>query len=612
MKLPTIQNITKSLKTALKRFPLAILFAIFASILSIYLIENDGEIKGREIQQFLYLLHVSILAIPVFIATTNIAELKKFNIAKTVLVKFIALALLTVYYFFLPEHFTNSILYRGILLTLTIHLLISYLPFLTKGKTLEFWNYNKQLFEKIAITAIYSAVIFIGISVAVSIFCLLFSIELNEKIYFQIWIFIVGIFATIFFLANFPKVQSTEDESCQTPTKLSDNYPLGLKIFTQFVLLPLITIYLLILYGYMLKIIIAWEIPQGIVSYLVIIFSIFGILSLLLVYPVQNSEKYKWIKIYSKIFYWAIFPLIILLFIAIYIRIYEYGITENRYYILLLAVWLIGISIFLLINKLKNIKLIPISLSIFAILSIFGPWSSFSISKHNQLKRFEKILTENNILVNGKIIKEHPEIDSETESDIRNQINYVVENHGYKNFNKYFKNDFDTSFVARNKWKITETILDSLAISYYTTTYQEGSQDFYFSQDNYNISELINISDYDYICILNESSYYESDTSIFKTFNIENELLTILINNNNLIFDFKNSKEKFNIANLIARLYKKHDSYSIYNIDKQDFIYKIENEKYNLEIQFENLNGDFMDEEYKITYIQAKIYLKIK
>ena len=606
MKLPTIQNILISLKIGLLRFPLAILFAIFASILSIYLIEVQVDIQEHELQKYMYLLHVSILAIPVFIATSILSELKNFKILMKIGIKFIALILLITYFLFLPEHFTEKILYRGFLLTLIIHLLISYLPFLKKSKTIDFWHYNKQLFEKIAITAIYSAVIFIGISVAISIFCLLFSIEINEEIYFQIWIFIVGIFATVFFLANFPKDFNEKQENIQ-----KKEYPLGLKIFTQFVLLPLVTVYLLILYGYLVKIIIAWEIPEGIVSYLVIIFSVLGIFSLLLVYPVQSSEKYKWIKIYSKIFYWAIFPLIFLLFIAIYLRINEYGITENRYFVLILAIWLVGISVFLLINKLKNIKIIPISLSIFAILSVFGPWSAFSISRNSQLRRFENLLIEKNILIDGKINKKNQPIDVETETTLRNQISYVVNNHGYKHFNKYFKNDFDTSFINKKNYEITNSILDSLDISYYASTY-DNSETFNFTQNYVNISEVINITDFDYLCILNESVYIENDTTVLKTYNIDDEILTISNYEKYLIFDFKNTEEKLNLANFVEHIYKKNNSYSVYNVEKTDFLFITENKKYSLEIQFENLNGNFNDDEYRVTFIGAKIYIKIK
>src|SRR5665647_3558162 len=101
-----------------------------------------------------------------------------------------------------------------------------------------------------------------------------------------------------------------------------------------------------------------------VVLYLVIGFSIGVIFSLLLIYPVRNDENNKWILIFSRFFYFALFPLIILLFLAVKRRISDYGITEQRYFILVLALWLLFIAIYFLFSKSKNIKLIPVSLCI--------------------------------------------------------------------------------------------------------------------------------------------------------------------------------------------------------------------------------------------------------
>jgi hypothetical protein len=64
------------------------------------------------------------------------------------------------------------------------------------------------------------------------------------------------------FLAGFPRDFSN-------PATISD-YPQGLKIMTQYVLLPLVTLYLLILYAYLAKVIFTAHWPSGWVAYLVL------------------------------------------------------------------------------------------------------------------------------------------------------------------------------------------------------------------------------------------------------------------------------------------------------------------------------------------------------
>ena len=69
------------------------------------------------------------------------------------------------------------------------------------------------------------------------------------------------------------------------------DYPIGLKYFTQYVLLPLVAIYLGILIAYEAKIAIQWSLPQGWVSIMVLASAIFGILAFLLIYPRQRSQQ---------------------------------------------------------------------------------------------------------------------------------------------------------------------------------------------------------------------------------------------------------------------------------------------------------------------------------
>ena len=94
-----------------------------------------------------------------------------------------------------------------------------------------------------------------------------------------------------------------------------------------------------------------------------------------------------------------------MMFISIGIRIRSYGITENRYFVLVLGLWVLGIMLYFALIKKSNNIIIPITLSIIALNSVFGPLSSFAVSKRSQNKRFQSILLRNNMLEDNKIIK---------------------------------------------------------------------------------------------------------------------------------------------------------------------------------------------------------------
>lgn len=241
-----------------------------------------------------------------------------------------------------------------------------------------FWQYNKTLFLRFLTAMLFSGVLFAGLSIALLSIDVLLEISINEERYVELFIFIGGIFNTWFFLAGIPSMQTFDDQR---------DYPKGLKIFTQNILIPLVIIYLVILYVYAGKIILQWSWPEGWVANLILFFSIAGILALLLLHPIQDRVENRWIKRFSTGYFWALVPLVVLLMMAIYRRVWEYGITVERYFVIVLGFWLAGIVIYFLISKTRNIKAIPGSLCLLVFLISFGPWGAFTISEQSQINR---------------------------------------------------------------------------------------------------------------------------------------------------------------------------------------------------------------------------------
>lgn len=397
MKFPSIAQLQKDGASAALRFPFSLLFGILAAGLSCWLIEMDPIEDLRLVN----LLLTFALGIPLYFCIAVLAERKDFSSFQKQISWIVGLVILGLIYFSFPseETFTNTRVpyIRYAIYNLAIHLMVAFLPYFGSDNQEGFWNYNKTLFIRLVLGVYYSLVIFIGISLALLAINALFDANIQGKIYAQILAITFGVFNTWFFLAGIPKTFETELSS--------EDYPKGLKIFTQFILIPLLLIYLCILYFYGAKIIITGEWPKGIVSYMIIAISILGIFTNLLLYPYQKWKESGWIKKFHRGYYVFLIPLVILLFLAIGIRIQDYGLTVNRYIITLMGIWLAFISIYYSLGK-KNIKTIPISLALFMILSSFGPWGMFSLSELIQRKRLTKILTENKILVNDKIQNE--------------------------------------------------------------------------------------------------------------------------------------------------------------------------------------------------------------
>ena len=66
--------------------------------------------------------------------------------------------------------------------------------------------------------------------------------------------------------------------------------------------------------------------------------------------------------------------------------------TEQRYFLLALAWWLLFITVYFLVSRKKDIRLVPLSLCILAFLSVWGPWGAFSVSLNSQRGRLKALL----------------------------------------------------------------------------------------------------------------------------------------------------------------------------------------------------------------------------
>jgi hypothetical protein len=81
--------------------------------------------------------------------------------------------------------------------------------------------------------------------------------------------------------------------------------------------------------------------------------------------------------------------------------------------------------------KTKRNIILPVSLAIIAFLAVFGPWSSFSVSKFSQNQRFENILSRYNMIKGNEIIKPARTVSNEDKSEISQILSYFERSHKF-------------------------------------------------------------------------------------------------------------------------------------------------------------------------------------
>ncbi|HEM46697.1 MAG TPA: DUF4153 domain-containing protein, partial [Alphaproteobacteria bacterium] len=182
------------------------------------------------------------------------------------------------------------------------------------------------------------------------------------------------------------------------------DYPRGLKLFAQYVLIPLVSVYLGILTAYLFKVVITTEWPSGWIGWLVSCVSVAGILSILLTHPIRDRRENAWIVTYGRWFWLVMIPSIGMLLVAAWKRIDQYGITEPRYFLVVLTVWLAAMAVVYGFVRSQNIKWLPLTLCALSFLTFLGPWSAYAVSEASQLGRLEGLLARNGLLVEGRAV----------------------------------------------------------------------------------------------------------------------------------------------------------------------------------------------------------------
>ncbi len=419
MKFPSIESLLLDASNVSKRFPLTILFVIFSTIIGLMLIESDFAMQENT-ELFVRLFASGQIGMVLSIAIELFSESRKIVFSKKIILYVITLLISVIFFlFFLPDTYSNAYLFF-ILSSGAAHLFVSISGFIYKGTEFQFWEFNKSIFLRIFLSVLYSLVLFAGLAAAIASVDALFSVNFNSKTYGYLGLIILIPFNTFFFLSGIPFIKNKINEEFT-------EYPNALKLFTQYVLLPLTTIYLAILLAYELKIILTWKLPDGYVSLLILGYAIFGILSLLLIHPIMENKENKWMNYFKRFFYFLMIPILFLFVLAVYKRVSEYGITEERYLLIAIATWLSFITFYFIIKKNADIRLIPSSLFLVLLIANITPINAFISSKLSQQRQLSFALSDST-----------SQKQKERVIDISN---YLIRNHGVSSVQEFVKTD---------------------------------------------------------------------------------------------------------------------------------------------------------------------------
>lgn len=265
---------------------------------------------------------------------------------------------------------------------------------------------------------------------------------------------VVGVFGPWFYLAGFPTSYDTKTRKL----------PWFLRVLTMFIGTPIVAIYLLILYAYSAKILVTGVWPEGEVVWLMLAFLLIGFVVTLLSYPLQYIEKSPTYGRLQKGFFIATLPLMIVYFLAIKMRIEEYGWTDNRYIVVAFGIWIVINCCIYLFAK-RDIRWIFGSFTIIALMSVLIPGvRMFDVGVASQRDRLMDFFEENGMIENGQIVAS-PEL-IQAEYSIQSILSYLQNRGALDSVLDDLADPVDTSDLEQ--WEVSDTVLRSLNIQTYS------------------------------------------------------------------------------------------------------------------------------------------------
>lgn len=588
------KNLFPDMKKGIGRFPVTVVFSLLLFIVAIFTIESDFYILPEEDLWIEYL----IIAIPLsasvelvrekYLENKNRKFFRAINFFGTILFIFVSKM-------FFKNYFAGEII--NITATILIFYVLFYLiPIVYRNENRE--KYLQSVVGNQIITIGFALVLFLGLSAIVGTIDVLL-INLPNTIYFDNFVFSASVFGVIFFVSRL----KGKDESLE-------NYSLPkiVEVLICYILIPLILIYTTILYLYFAKIIFTLKMPKGVVSHLVLWYTAFSLFIIIMVTPITFKNKFA--KFYKKFFPMISVPLILLALFSINERIFQYGITENRYLVVILVIWLLFNMILYIVKN--DVKWVLISYIFAILIAVFSPFNLVTVSINSQNKRLERLLIKNGIIQNGKITNKNDKVSIKSKNEIMSVIDYFYNNTSELKWKKikilgktYEKpEDFMKVIGANDFWRSYESI--------------DNQEKGVISEISLKINDGIKMTEakgYDYL-IYDFNVSYLLDTNETKEFD-NNNYKVVLKNKNLMIKNIQKNTEILNInLNKIAtEVYlkikekAKKQNQSYVELPENDLTYLSETKNSKYKIVFSDIH---FSEEDKIDGLNINIYFSEK
>lgn len=281
----------------------------------------------------------------------------------------------------------------------------------------RFWLINHQALATAAIAAGAFALIALGFLAIERSMSILFGLDTGWLFYRGLLPFTALFLAPVYWLSTLPRLSDVHAGEAERPEFIGK----AVGFLGQFILVPLLFIYALILLAYTAQIVITRHLPEGMIGWMVMGFVIVGAATWLVLYPPFMRDK-PLARLFRRLWFWLTLIPLGLFFVAVWVRVDAYGLTAERMLLLAGGIWALALAAIFLFRR-GDIRIIPALAGAILLLLSVGSWNYAYLPLQHQLFRLDLLVTDAG--KDKSLSPPRPDWSGEEVAELRSIVDYL-------------------------------------------------------------------------------------------------------------------------------------------------------------------------------------------
>lgn len=393
MKIRNLVTVSEDLTYVLRRFPLAVLMVALLTVGLLFVIHANMD----DADDIVRLMGGPILAGYLSVIISLIGEGRGRRVPWLIHIGVVIVALLAAWF--------HEALRLNVWMAIGAAVLyLGSAPFFKKPQDNDrAWDFTHRIWVGAVFATAGSILFALGLVFINESVRALFDFRMNDLLFEWLMPIALAGLAPIYWLSTIDDTKSlSSEDSLRHPGFISR----AIAFMGVWLLAPLVLVFSLILLAYLVQIGIRGELPEGETAGLVTPFLIVGTLTWLILDPAFIREK-RIAKLFRAVWFWAMIPAAILLAIAVYIRISEFGLTQSRYLLALAVIWALLTAGWYIFRKKerRDLRVIPSLAAVLLAVGSIGPMGAQGLSAMNQKARVSSVIESADLMTDQGVFK---------------------------------------------------------------------------------------------------------------------------------------------------------------------------------------------------------------